>query len=60
MRRGIAHDRLVGRSRRKVEVVRWRDKNDFFSKIKLLTVEIGATIIFVYFVAKEVWHTLAR
>ena len=37
----------------------WRDPN-LFNKIKVLAVEIGGTIIFVYFVGKEVWHTLAH
>ena len=38
----------------------WRDPNYFFRQVKFLAVEIGATIIFVYFVGKEVWHTLTR
>jgi len=38
----------------------WRELHDFLSKIKFLAVEIGATIIFVYFVAKEVLHTLGH
>ena len=33
---------------------------DPFSLIKVLAVEVGATIIFVYFVAKEVVHVIAR
>jgi hypothetical protein len=38
----------------------WRNPNDFFSLIKFFAVEIGATVIFVVFVAREVWHVLVR
>jgi hypothetical protein len=40
--------------------MRWRDLHDILGKIKFLAVEIGSTIIFVYFVAREVVHTIAR
>ncbi len=40
--------------------MRWRKLHDLLGKLKFLAVEIGATIIFVYFVAKEVVDTLGR
>ena len=40
--------------------MRWRELHELLGKLKFLAVDIGATIIFVYFVAKEVLHTLAR
>lgn len=37
----------------------WPPK-DPFSWVKVLAVEIAGTIIFVYFIAKELIHTLAH
>jgi len=34
--------------------------NDPFSRIKVLAVEIATTVIFVYFVVKEVAHVIGK
>ena len=34
------------------------DDTDVFHKIKYYAVEVAATIVFVYWIAKSVWHEL--